>query len=76
MWLAGLWALAWDAPVKLPWVLMFAALQVLRVWVLATLGPCWTTRVIVLPGALLVKRGPYRLFSHLTLCRMPAVCSI
>jgi methyltransferase len=39
-------------------------LQVLRVWVLATLGPRWTTRIIVLPGAPLVKTGPYRFLSH------------
>ena len=64
VWLAGLWALAWDAPVHLPWALVFFALQVLRVWVLATLGPRWTTRIIVLPGMPLVTTGPYRLFSH------------
>jgi methyltransferase len=32
--------------------------------VLATLGRRWTTRIIVLPGAPLVKRGPFRLISH------------
>ena len=31
---------------------------------LATLGPRWTTRIIVTPGAPLVKRGPYRFVSH------------
>ncbi len=31
---------------------------------LATLGPRWTTRIIILPGAPLVRRGPYRYFSH------------
>jgi methyltransferase len=35
-----------------------------RVWVLRTLGDRWTTRIIVLPGQPLVKRGPYRLLSH------------
>ena len=39
-------------------------LQGLRVWVLATLGPYWTTRIISVPGAPLVRRGPYRLFRH------------
>ena len=29
-----------------------------------TLGPRWTTRVIVLPGSALVSNGPYRIVSH------------
>ncbi|MBC7737533.1 MAG: hypothetical protein H7245_10040 [Candidatus Saccharibacteria bacterium] len=64
MWLAGLWLLAWDAPVNLGWLAVFGALQVLRVWVLATLGARWTTRIIVLPAVPLVASGPYRLLSH------------
>ena len=63
-WLAGLWWLAWDAPVSWPWLAAFAGLQGLRVWVIATLGERWTTRIIVLPGEPLVRRGPYRFFSH------------
>ena len=42
----------------------FAALQALRLWVLATLGRRWTTRILVVPGESLVRRGPYRLFKH------------
>ncbi len=30
----------------------------------ATLGPYWTTRVLSLPGAPLVRRGPYRWVRH------------
>ena len=30
---------------------VFLSLQVLRVWILMTLGPRWTTRIIVLPGS-------------------------
>lgn len=63
-WLAGLWAFGWDQPVSLFWFAVFMALQVARVWVLATLGPRWTTRIIVLPGAPLVAKGPYRFVSH------------
>ena len=40
------------------------ALQFARVWVIATLGDRWTTRIIVLPGAPLVRRGPYRWVDH------------
>jgi methyltransferase len=36
----------------------------LRWWCIRTLGPRWTARVIVLPGAPLVRSGPYRWFSH------------
>ncbi len=38
--------------------------QALRWWCIATLGPQWNTRVIVVPGAPLVSRGPYRWLSH------------
>ena len=63
-WLAGLWLLGWDQPVNLAWLFVFLVLQVLRVWVLATLGPRWTTRIMVQPGLALVDRGPYRWISH------------
>jgi len=43
---------------------IFIFLQALRVWVLATLGPYWTTRIITLPGAPLVRRGPFRVLRH------------
>jgi len=36
----------------------------IRVWILMTLGPRWTTGIIILPSAPLVSNGPYRIFSH------------
>jgi methyltransferase len=63
-WLAGLWWFGWDRQIQLVWLAIFALLQVLRVWVLATLGERWTTRIVVLPEAPLVKTGPYRFLSH------------
>jgi len=67
-WLAGLWYFvverAADIDLSWAWLGVFAVLQVLRVWVIATLGPRWTTRIIVLPGAPLVVAGPYRFVSH------------
>lgn len=42
----------------------FILLQLCRVWVIATLGPYWTTRIITLPGAPLVRAGPYRFVRH------------
>ncbi|MEO7240850.1 MAG: isoprenylcysteine carboxylmethyltransferase family protein [Sphingomicrobium sp.] len=63
-WLATLWWLAPGQPIHWPLLALFAALQLGRVWVIRTLGPRWTTRIIVLPGAPLVARGPFRVFSH------------
>ncbi len=63
-WLGGLWFLAWDRPVSWPFLALFVVLQVGRIWVLASLGRRWTTRIIVLPGEELVRRGPYRFLRH------------
>jgi methyltransferase len=63
-WLAGLWALAWDRPASLAWLAVYAGLQLLRAWTMASLGGRWTTRILVVPGETLVRRGPYRFFSH------------
>lgn len=43
---------------------VFVALQAARLWVLASLGPYWTTRIITLKDAPLVARGPYRFMRH------------
>ena len=64
LWLAALWWLAPNRPVDGFWLGFFVAIEIFRVWVLATLGPRWTTRIIVLPGAPLVRRGPYRFVNH------------
>jgi methyltransferase len=63
-WLAGLWWFGWDALLNLWFTAAYAALQVLRVWILATLGKRWTTRILTVPGETLVKRGPFKLFRH------------
>ena len=63
-WLCGLWLLAPSEVPNPVWLLAFAGLQAGRLWVLASLGERWTTRIIVLPGAPRVQRGPYRFVSH------------
>jgi methyltransferase len=63
-WLIGLWLLAIGRPVDPIWFVLFMLLQGLRLWVLATLKERWTTRIIILPGAALVTKGPYRFLSH------------
>ena len=47
----------------LGWPMLVLALlcQAGRYWVIASLGRQWNTRVIVVPGLHLVRRGPYRL---------------
>lgn len=63
-WLAALWLSVSGQPVNLVLLALFGVLQLLRVWVLSVLGPRWTTRIIVLPDAPLVARGPFRWISH------------
>lgn len=43
---------------------LFVLLQACRIWVVVTLGRYWTTRVITLEGAPLVRHGPYRWLRH------------
>lgn len=68
-WLLGLWYLTvyrapGNQPIEPLWLAAFILLQLGRLWVIASLGERWTTRILVLPGAPLVQRGPYRFLSH------------
>ena len=67
-WLVVLWLTVGGRPVNLVLLGFFVVLQALRVWVLATLGARWTTRIIVLPGAPLVTSGPFRFLRHPNYC--------
>jgi methyltransferase len=49
----------WPIPLAL-----FLLAQSLRYWVILTLGEYWNTRVLVVPGTTLVRRGPYRYLRH------------
>jgi methyltransferase len=68
--LHGSWLVAlalvvpWSTEPSWALVAIFAVLQALRVWVVASLGRFWTTRIITLEGAPLVRRGPYRWVRH------------
>ncbi|CBS89925.1 isoprenylcysteine carboxyl methyltransferase family protein [Azospirillum lipoferum] len=64
-WLLALFlAVPADVPIN-GWLLaLFLLLQAGRVWVIATLGRFWTTRIITLDGAPLVRRGPFRWVRH------------
>jgi methyltransferase len=48
-----------------PWLLaVFVLTQAVRVWALASLGKYWNTKIIVLPNANIIKKGPYQLIQH------------
>jgi methyltransferase len=64
LWLLGLWMLGHERSVDPFWLSVFILLQGARIWVIASLGRRWTTRVIVLPGAAPVVCGPYRWLRH------------
>ncbi len=77
-WLAALFfAVPPQAPVFASMLLLFLVLQAGRVWVIASLGRYWTTRVITLPQAPLVARGPYRWVRHpnylIVACEIPTL---
>ena len=62
-WITALVVFGWGASVNLVWLAVFAVLQAFRVWILATLGGRWTTRIIVTDTPL-VARGPFRFIDH------------
>lgn len=64
-WLAALFFFV-PPEAAVSWLLIgaYLLLQAARLWVIASLGRFWTTRVITLPDAPLVKRGPYRWLRH------------
>jgi methyltransferase len=64
VWLATLWLLGRDQEVNLLALAAFVIMQGLRIWILATLGSRWTTRILVLPGEPLIASGPYRYLAH------------
>ncbi|HEX8805568.1 MAG TPA: isoprenylcysteine carboxylmethyltransferase family protein [Candidatus Aquilonibacter sp.] len=64
-WLLAMFAfIPRTTPPNLYLLVVFVLAQAARIWIIATLGPYWTTRVITLPGAPLVRRGPYAFMRH------------
>jgi methyltransferase len=59
-----------------PLIGVFIVLQLLRVWVVATLGPYWTTRIITLDDAPIVRRGPFRFVRHPNYCVVVAEIAV
>ena len=64
-WLAAtFFLLPANAPVLMLPLCLYLMLQIARYWIISTLGQYWTHRIITLPGAPLVRSGPYRYFAH------------
>jgi len=62
-WIVSLVVFGWQSALVPAWLVVYAVLQIFRVWILASLGPRWTTRIIIIDEPL-VRRGPYRFFPH------------
>ncbi|MDF9760843.1 methyltransferase [Peribacillus simplex] len=52
---AGLWPI---------WLTLFLIAQSGRIWVISSLGKHWNTKIIVVPNAEVVIKGPYKYFKH------------
>lgn len=64
-WLAAIAIVTpWTVVPNLWWLALYVGLQFGRLWVIASLGRFWTTRIITLPSAPLIRRGPYRFLRH------------
>lgn len=63
LWIVSLVTFGHDQQIIWFWLVLFVALQFLRVWILATLGQRWTTRIIVLDEPL-VLGGPFKVLRH------------
>jgi len=65
-WLVTLWAFLLAGLTQFaPWAaIAYLAVQGLRLWTLLSLGRYWTARIIVVPDAPLVRKGPYRFIRH------------
>jgi len=53
-----------DAPIIWPLLALYLILQVARYWIIGTLGPYWTHRIITLEKAPIVRKGPYSWVRH------------
>jgi methyltransferase len=64
-WIASLFLLVSpNANVSWPLLVLFGMLQIARYWIIGSLGRYWTHRIITLPDAPVVNRGPYKYIRH------------
>ncbi len=62
-WILCLVVFGYSQNIHIGWLVLYAVLQVFRVWILGTLGRRWTTRIIVIDEPLVAK-GPFRFIPH------------
>lgn len=48
----------------IPLLIVFALTQIMRVWIISSLGRFWNTKIMILPGASVVKKGPFQFMRH------------
>jgi methyltransferase len=56
-----------NRDVSLFWPLLlsvFVFTQIMRFWVISSLGKYWNTKILVLPNVNVVRKGPYRFIKH------------
>lgn len=64
-WLAEAWLRGPSLTPQWPfWAGLFLAAEGLRYWAIGSLGRAWNTRILVVPNAELVARGPYQFLRH------------
>jgi methyltransferase len=64
-WILSLWVMVpASAPISWLWFVVYLALECGRAWVMISLGRYWTTRIIHVADAPLVRSGPYRFLRH------------
>ena len=51
-------------PTSYIFLLLFVLLLTFKYWVLSSLGLYWNTKIYRVPGAVAVRKGPYKLFKH------------
>src|SRR6185312_15166399 len=64
-WMLSLWVMVpASSPISWLWFVVYLALECGRAWVMISLGRYWTTRIIHVADAPLVRSGPYRFLRH------------
>lgn len=52
------------SPLWIVLLILFLIAQIARIWCLTSLGKFWNTKIIILPGVNVVKKGPYQFMRH------------
>ncbi|SDL68082.1 isoprenylcysteine carboxyl methyltransferase family protein [Sediminibacillus halophilus] len=64
LWAEAQWKGLYQLELNIYLFILFVITQLLRIWCIASLGRFWNTKIIILPGANLVRKGPYRFIKH------------